>query len=189
MPAAAVFAPGSSALITGGASGVGLAIAKLCRSKGMKILLVDVNAEALQTAKKQLVGENDAAGSDVVTAAADVSKAHAWTELSKTAASTFRTIELLVLNAGVGMRGTWGDDEYFNKVCPLTARASSPPTDTRRHRFFRRTFLASSTELTPSCLWFRKLPRRGLLLLSLREVSRASRIRRETRLIMHPSLL
>ncbi|KID90453.1 short chain dehydrogenase/reductase [Metarhizium guizhouense ARSEF 977] len=115
MPAAAVFASGSSALITGGASGVGLAIAKLCRSKGMKILLVDVNADALQTAKKQLVGENDT-GSDVVTAAADVSNAHAWTELSKTAASTFHTIELLVLNAGVGVRGTWGDDEYFNKI-------------------------------------------------------------------------
>jgi NAD(P)-dependent dehydrogenase (short-subunit alcohol dehydrogenase family) len=44
--AAAVFAPGSTALITGGASGVGLAIAKLCRSKGMKLLLVDRNAEA-----------------------------------------------------------------------------------------------------------------------------------------------
>lgn len=116
MPAAAVFASGSSALITGGASGVGLAIAKLCRSKGMNILLVDVNAEALQTAKKQLVGEDDA-GSHVVTAAADVSNADAWTELSKTATSAFSTIELLVLNAGVGVRGTWGDDEYFNKVC------------------------------------------------------------------------
>ncbi|KAK8930175.1 1-deoxy-11-beta-hydroxypentalenate dehydrogenase [Metarhizium anisopliae] len=115
MPAAAVFASGSSALITGGASGVGLAIAKLCRSKGMNILLVDVNAEALQTAKKQLVGEDDA-GSDVVTAAADVSNADAWTELSKTATSAFSTIELLVLNAGIGMRGTWGDDEYFNKI-------------------------------------------------------------------------
>ncbi|KAF5133993.1 1-deoxy-11-beta-hydroxypentalenate dehydrogenase [Metarhizium anisopliae] len=115
MPAAAVFASGSSALITGGASGVGLAIAKLCRSKGMNILLVDVNAEALQTAKKQLVGEDDA-GSDVVTAAADVSNAHAWTELSKTATSAFSTIELLVLNAGVGIRGTWGDDEYFSKT-------------------------------------------------------------------------
>ncbi|EFY86595.1 short chain dehydrogenase/reductase [Metarhizium acridum CQMa 102] len=115
MHAAAVFASGSSALITGGASGVGLAIAKLCRSKGMKILLVDVNAEALQNAKKQLVGENDAE-SDVVTAEADVSKVHAWAELKKTATSTFGTIELLVLNAGVGTRGTWGDQEYFSKI-------------------------------------------------------------------------
>ncbi|EHK44902.1 hypothetical protein TRIATDRAFT_38598 [Trichoderma atroviride IMI 206040] len=110
--AAAVFAPGSTALITGGASGVGLAIAKLCRSKGMKLLLVDRNAEALEKAKAE-VGSSS---SDVATSVLDVSKLEGWASLRDQAAKTFGSIELLVLNAGVGARGTWGDDDYFRTV-------------------------------------------------------------------------
>ncbi|KAM0483774.1 hypothetical protein ACHAPX_002270 [Trichoderma viride] len=110
--AAAVFAPGSTALITGGASGVGLAIAKLCRSKGMKLLLVDRNAEALEKAKAE-VGSSS---SDVATSVLDVSKLEDWASLRDQAAKTFGSIELLVLNAGVGARGTWGDDDYFRTV-------------------------------------------------------------------------
>lgn len=115
MPAADVFASGSSALITGGASGIGLATAKLCRSKGMKVLLADINRESLQKAKAELIGENGAE-SDVVTAEVDVSQVDAWEGLKKTAISAFGSIELLVLNAGVQARGTWGDQAYFNKV-------------------------------------------------------------------------
>ncbi|PNP43965.1 hypothetical protein TGAMA5MH_04250 [Trichoderma gamsii] len=110
--AAAVFAPGSTALITGGASGVGLAIAKLCRSKGMKLLLVDRNAEALEKAKAE-VGSSS---SDVTTSVLDVSKLEGWASLRDQAAKTFGSIELLVLNAGVGARGTWGDNDYFRTV-------------------------------------------------------------------------
>lgn len=110
--AAAVFAPGATALITGGASGVGLAIAKLCRSKGMKLLLVDRNAEALEKAKAE-VGSSS---SDVATSVLDVSKPDEWTSLRDQAAKTFGSIELLVLNAGIGSRGTWGDADYFRNV-------------------------------------------------------------------------
>lgn len=108
--AAAVFAPGSTALITGGASGVGLAIAKLCRSKGMKLLLVDRNAEALEKAKAEV------GSSDVATSVLDVSKLEGWASLRDQAAKTFGSIELLVLNAGMSARGTWGDNDYFRTV-------------------------------------------------------------------------
>ncbi|KAL7923770.1 hypothetical protein ACQKWADRAFT_42831 [Trichoderma austrokoningii] len=110
--AAAVFAPGSTALITGGASGVGLAIAKLCRSKGMKLLLVDRNAEALEKAKAE-VGSSSP---DVATSVLDVSKLEGWASLRDQATKTFGSIELLVLNAGVGGRGTWGDNDYFRRI-------------------------------------------------------------------------
>ncbi|GFP56032.1 hypothetical protein ACSS6W_006241 [Trichoderma asperelloides] len=110
--AAAVFTPGSTALITGGASGVGLAIAKLCRSKGMKLLLVDRNAEALEKAKAE-VGSSS---SDVATSVLDVSKLEGWASLRDQAAKTFGSIELLVLNAGMGAKGTWGDSDYFRTV-------------------------------------------------------------------------
>ncbi|RFU82057.1 short chain dehydrogenase reductase [Trichoderma arundinaceum] len=110
--AAAVFAPGSTALITGGASGVGLAIAKLCRSKGMKLLLVDRNAEALEKAKAEVGSPS----SDVATSVLDVSKLDGWASLRDQATKTFGSIELLVLNAGMGARGTWGDSDYFKNI-------------------------------------------------------------------------
>lgn len=114
--AAAVYAPGSTALITGGASGVGLAVAKLCRSKGMNLLLVDRNAEALEQARLDIAGEG-AAEPRVVTSVADVSDLASWEALKDSALAKFDSIELLVLNAGVGARGTWGDNDYFKTVC------------------------------------------------------------------------
>ncbi|KAJ4161739.1 hypothetical protein NW765_009824 [Fusarium oxysporum] len=83
MSPADVFSPGSTALITGAGSGIGLAIAKTCRSKGLRTLLVDV------------------------------SSASDWQALKKLALDKFGSIEFLVLNAGRGLRGTWGDDNYF----------------------------------------------------------------------------
>ncbi|KJZ78681.1 hypothetical protein HIM_02072 [Hirsutella minnesotensis 3608] len=112
MPATSVFAPGSSALITGGASGIGLAIAKLCRSKGMKVLIADRNADMLQKAKEQLSG-GDSTGEEVVTSITDVSQLDSWTALKKTAKDAFGSIELLVLNAGTGAKGGWGDNDFF----------------------------------------------------------------------------
>lgn len=109
MTATDVFAAGSNALITGGASGVGLAIAKLCVSKGMKVLIVDRNAAALEAAKKDLSG-------DVVTVEADVSSTSDWEKLKAHAVDKLGSVELLVLNAGTGMKGSWGDEDYFRKT-------------------------------------------------------------------------
>jgi short-subunit dehydrogenase len=46
-----VFSTGKNALITGAASGVGLAVAKLCASHGMNLHLVDNNSDLLAKAK------------------------------------------------------------------------------------------------------------------------------------------
>lgn len=107
-----VFSPGSTALITGAGSGIGLAIAKTCRSKGMRTLLVDNNEEALEALTKTHF-PND---SDVVTSKIDVSSTSDWQALKKLALDKFGSIEFLVLNAGRGLRGTWGDDDYFRDV-------------------------------------------------------------------------
>lgn len=120
--AAAVFAPGATALITGGASGIGLAIAKLCRSKGMKLLLVDRNAEALEKAKAE-VGSSSSS-SDVAISVLDVSKSDGWASLKDQAAKTFDSIELLVLNAAISGKGTWGDGDYFRNVGANASHAS-----------------------------------------------------------------
>lgn len=113
MTAADVFAAGSTALITGAASGIGLAIAKLCREKGMRVCLADRDTTALQTAKGEL---ERSAGKDVLALVSDVSKPASWAALNKDVTEAFGGVELLVLNAGMSANGGWGDEEYFRKT-------------------------------------------------------------------------
>ncbi|KAF5669950.1 20 beta-hydroxysteroid dehydrogenase [Fusarium heterosporum] len=104
-----VFRQGSTALITGAGSGIGLAIAKTCRSKGMRLLLVDNNNQALESLSK----EHFADDSEVVTSKVDVSVTSDWQALKDLALDKFGSIEFLALNAGRGLKGTWGDSDYF----------------------------------------------------------------------------
>ena len=54
MPQHPAFAEGRTAVITGGASGIGLAAAKRFAAFGMKICLADLSQEALDRAAEQL---------------------------------------------------------------------------------------------------------------------------------------
>jgi NAD(P)-dependent dehydrogenase (short-subunit alcohol dehydrogenase family) len=113
LPASAVFAAGNTALITGGASGIGLAIAQTCRHAGMKVGIVDRNTALLDLAKSSLA---HGAPEQVSIFEADVSSADDWSALVKDAASGLGRVDLLVLNAGVGGKGSWGDGGYFETV-------------------------------------------------------------------------
>ena len=77
-----VFKAGNTALITGGASGIGLALAKKCHSYGMRVAIVDINQEHLAMAK-QSVGERTS------TYTMDVGKLEEWTSLKKSVESDF----------------------------------------------------------------------------------------------------
>lgn len=105
-----VFAANKTALITGGASGIGLAVAQLCRKHSMKVAIVDVNPGWLSKAKDSL------GGSDVETYQIDVSKIDQWTDLKSKVEKRFGAVDFLMLNAGIGLKGSWGDSEYFHKV-------------------------------------------------------------------------
>jgi NAD(P)-dependent dehydrogenase (short-subunit alcohol dehydrogenase family) len=59
---------GRVAFITGGASGIGLAVAALLPRRGMKLALLDLTESALQSATAQL------AGGEVLTVAGDVTQ-------------------------------------------------------------------------------------------------------------------
>ena len=100
-----VFRSGSKALITGGASGIGLAVAQLCAKHGMSVTIVDFNKETLDLAKSNLQG-------DVHCLQADVSQESDW----KSVKEKVGDVDLLMLNAGIGAQGTWGDGDYFQKV-------------------------------------------------------------------------
>ncbi len=105
MPTHPVFRAGATALITGGASGIGLAVAHLCKSHGMNVALVDNNAALLSAAKTALAG-------DTQTYTVDVSKRDEWQALRE----KVREVDFLMLNAGIGLNGDWEDVDYFHKV-------------------------------------------------------------------------
>ncbi|KAL8712626.1 MAG: hypothetical protein Q9220_003157 [cf. Caloplaca sp. 1 TL-2023] len=113
-PTGPLFARGNLALITGGASGVGFAVAKLCRSHGMDIALIDINADALEKARKILTVEAD--GSLIKTYAKDVSKLDQWHEIREDVERNLGSVDFLMLNAGIGLKGEWEDTEYFHKI-------------------------------------------------------------------------
>lgn len=116
----AVFRPYATALITGGGSGIGFAVAQLCRSHGMNLILVDIHAENLAYAHTIL---GDTPTAKTLTHVMDVGDLASWEYLSQKVGETFPNgVDLLMLNAGASFKPRspempWGDPEYFQKVC------------------------------------------------------------------------
>ncbi|OTA65306.1 NAD(P)-binding protein [Hypoxylon sp. EC38] len=110
----AIFKKANTAVITGGASGIGLALAQKCVGYGMKVLVADWDAKGLDAAKESL-------GKDASTLRVDVSKVEDWNEIKSRVVKEFGgQINLLALNAGVGLRtsfdGAEADPAAFRKV-------------------------------------------------------------------------
>ncbi|KAF2995364.1 hypothetical protein E8E13_003270 [Curvularia kusanoi] len=100
-----VFRANARALITGGASGIGYAVAQHCLKASMSVTVVDYNQETLDLAKKNLSG-------DVQCVKADVSDVSAWQKLREQVGE----VDFLMLNAGRMVKGSWGEGEYFKAV-------------------------------------------------------------------------
>ena len=90
------------AIVTGGAKGIGLASAECLMRLGAAVLLVDVSAEALDTAKRSL---SEKPG-HVDGATADISKMCDAERAVRTAVERFGGVDILVNNAGIQ---TFGD--------------------------------------------------------------------------------
>ncbi|HEU0216359.1 MAG TPA: SDR family NAD(P)-dependent oxidoreductase, partial [Stellaceae bacterium] len=86
-------------MITGGASGIGLAAAKRFAALGMKICLADLSREALDRAAEQL------SGASVVTVPTDVSRRDDVERLKECAYEAFGEVAMLMNNAGVSAGG------------------------------------------------------------------------------------
>ena len=92
--------PGNVAVITGGASGIGLAAAKRLAAMGMKIVLADIAGARLDEATRTVAA---IAGNDGVLAiATDVAKADDLDRLAEKTFAAFGDVSLLMNNAGVG---------------------------------------------------------------------------------------
>jgi NAD(P)-dependent dehydrogenase (short-subunit alcohol dehydrogenase family) len=86
------------AVITGAASGIGRGLAERCAREGMKIVLADVEEEALDQAEKELMES----GASTLAVLTDVSKYSDVKALAQKSLDTYGAVHLLCNNAGVG---------------------------------------------------------------------------------------
>ncbi|MHA2037055.1 MAG: SDR family NAD(P)-dependent oxidoreductase [Promethearchaeota archaeon] len=89
------------AVITGSASGIGLGIARRAVKEGMKVVLADIEEEALKQREEEL----KSAGAEVISVVTDVSKLENIEKLAQKTIEAFGEVHLLCNNAGVAAPG------------------------------------------------------------------------------------
>jgi NAD(P)-dependent dehydrogenase (short-subunit alcohol dehydrogenase family) len=92
---------GKVAVITGGASGIGKAVATRAAAEGMKVVIADIEERALKEAEAELTGQ----GAEAIAVLTDVSDAASVLELRDAAVRRFGTVHLVHNNAGIGLGG------------------------------------------------------------------------------------
>jgi NAD(P)-dependent dehydrogenase (short-subunit alcohol dehydrogenase family) len=91
---------GRVAVITGGASGIGLAMARRFRAEGMQVMIGDIDEEALASA---------AAETGALARRCDVSRLGDLEALAAASLEAYGRVDLLCNNAGVGPAGRLSD--------------------------------------------------------------------------------
>lgn len=88
------------AVVTGGASGIGLALAKAALARGARVMIADIRPDALEEARKTLSAQGE-----VHAAVVDVSSGADIARLADEAVARFGKVNLLFNNAGVFASG------------------------------------------------------------------------------------
>lgn len=107
---------GKTGFVTGGASGIGLGIAKALLGAGMNVVIADVREDHLASATAELDG-----GERVLALKLDVTNRAKFAEAADAAEAKFGKIHVLVNNAGVAVVGpidlaTYSDWDWVNGV-------------------------------------------------------------------------
>lgn len=105
---------GKVAIVTGGASGIGLATAKAFLEKGAKVIIADFNEEAGGQAEQQLkVNEAEVAFAQV-----DVANEASVEQLIAQTVERYERVDIMVNNAGIGVLGVTHELTYedYRKV-------------------------------------------------------------------------
>ncbi|QBD74940.1 SDR family NAD(P)-dependent oxidoreductase [Ktedonosporobacter rubrisoli] len=89
---------GKVAVITGAASGIGRGLAEHCVKEGMKVVLADIEEQALLQVSQELTAQ----GAQTLAIPTDVSQAAEVETLARKAFETYSEVHLLFNNAGVG---------------------------------------------------------------------------------------
>ena len=88
---------GRTALVTGGASGIGFAVARQLAELGAKIAIADIDIDAAQAAASQLPG------AEVMVVQVDVSDPDDAANMISAAVAQYGKLDILVHSAGVGI--------------------------------------------------------------------------------------
>ncbi len=92
---------GKVAVITGAGSGFGREFARIGAARGMKLVLADIQPDALEETRAELAGQ----GAEVVARVVDVSRGEQVQALADAAMQAFGSVHLLFNNAGIGTAG------------------------------------------------------------------------------------
>ena len=101
------FQPNAVAVITGGASGIGLATAQRLATMGLRLAIVDVREALLEPAAEQL---RQLGAPEVMASSTDVSDREALVELETLVAERFGGTDILMNNAGIQPGSSLLDD-------------------------------------------------------------------------------
>ena len=116
MPHAAL-TEGRTAVITGGASGIGFATAMRLAERGLNVCIADVDREALGRATRSLTGRSPRGAAAVLGVVTDVAELESVVALRDAVLAAFGEVALLMNNAGTGGGGgPWQNREGWQKV-------------------------------------------------------------------------
>lgn len=110
-----ICSPRNVALVTGAASGIGLAAARRFAGLGMRLVLADLAGPALDRARAQV---SEHAQSEVIAVATDVSQFAQLQRLQAEVEQRFGAVSLLMNNAGIGDNPglPWENSEGWQKL-------------------------------------------------------------------------
>ncbi len=94
---------GKTAFVTGGASGIGLGIAKVLVERGAQVMIADLRPDHIEDALAEFAGGGRA--NAISALELDVTNRENYREAAKRMQDEFGGIDILVNNAGVGLEG------------------------------------------------------------------------------------
>ena len=148
---------GKGAFITGGASGVGFALARAFGRANMRVMLADIEVGALNAALAELKGQ----GVDAHGIRCDVADRASVQHAAKETFAALGKVHLVCSNAGVGCGGpleliTPGDWDWvnlgeLNGLCPCHPSIPASSKRTRRGRPYRNHNVSDGICLPAGC--------------------------------------